>query len=181
MKTLASALALGALAAATTVHAAPNAERFGSGGHAVFVMTNDAEENQVIAFERSAFGTLGSPHRYGTGGRGSGGTVDPLASLTPDDRFVYASNAGTSSIAGFSIRDNGALVPLQSTVVGTNPAGATNLDITVSADGQFLYSLNGGSGSIGIFSIDSSDGSLASLGTLAGLPAAGGLNGIAAN
>jgi 6-phosphogluconolactonase (cycloisomerase 2 family) len=101
--------------------------------------------------------------------------------VTPDGRFVYASNAGTSSIAGFSIRDNGALVPLQSTVVGTNPAGATNLDITVSADGQFLYSLNGGSGSIGIFRIDPSDGSLTSLGTLAGLPAAGGLNGIAAN
>ena len=101
--------------------------------------------------------------------------------MTPDGRFVYASNAGTSSIAGFSIHNNGALVPLQSTVVGTNQAGATNLDITVSADGKYLYSLNGGNGSIGIFRIDWSDGSLTNLGALAGLPAGAGLNGIAAN
>jgi 6-phosphogluconolactonase len=376
MKTLASALALGVIASATAVHAAPDSDRFGFGGHAVFVMTNDANANEVVAYDRTPYGALGSPHRYDTGGRGSGGTVDPLASqgsltlsgdgsalfavtagsgtlsvfrvlgsrllltdrvptggsepnavaqsgslvyvlntagsssvvgfryhggrltripdslrllsgngvnsaslafspdgrflavteratnnldvfrvqpdgrlsaitvtpsvgpgafsltfapngaaivsetgaggpnssaissysigsgnklvpisasvptlgaancwnvVTPDGRFVYASNAGTSSISGFSIRKNGALVPLQSTVVGTNPAGATNLDVTVSSDGKFLYSLNGGSGSIGIFGIDASDGSLTNLGTLAGLPAGAGLNGIAAN
>lgn len=101
--------------------------------------------------------------------------------VTPDGRFVYASNAGSSSISGFSIRGNGALVPLQSTVVGVNPAGATNIDITVSADGRYLYSLNGGDGSIGVFRIDSSDGSLTNLGTRRGLPAGAGLNGIAAN
>ena len=65
--------------------------------------------------------------------------------------------------------------------MGTNPAGSTNLDITVSSDGNYLYSLNGGNGSVGIFRIDSSDGSLTNLGTLAGLPAGAGLNGIAAN
>ena len=101
--------------------------------------------------------------------------------VTPDGRFVYASNAATSSIAGFSIRNNGALAPLQSTVVAVNPAGATNLDLAVSADGNYLYSLNGGNGSVGIFRISSSDGSLTSLGTLGGLPAGAGLNGIAAN
>ncbi len=81
MKTLASALALGAIAAAvaTAVHAAPNADRSGL-GHAVFVMTNDANSNEVIAFDRTPYGALGSPHRHDTGGRGSGGTVDPLAS-----------------------------------------------------------------------------------------------------
>jgi 6-phosphogluconolactonase (cycloisomerase 2 family) len=61
-----------------------------------------------------------------------------------------------------------------------NPAGSTNLDITISSDGAFLYSLNAGGGSIGIFQIER-DGSLTNFGTQGGLPAAAGLNGIAAN
>jgi 6-phosphogluconolactonase (cycloisomerase 2 family) len=100
--------------------------------------------------------------------------------VTPDGRFVYASNAGTSSIAGFAIRADGSLQPVGSTIVGTNPAGATNLDITISADGRFLYSLNGASGSVGMFAI-SRDGSLVNLGVRGGLPAGAGLKGIAAN
>lgn len=100
--------------------------------------------------------------------------------VTPDGRFVYTSNAGTSSIAGFRIGLNGALLPLGSTIVGVNPAGSANLDITVSADGQYLYSLNAASGAIGIFRIER-DGLLTNFGTRAGLPAGAGLNGIAAN
>jgi 6-phosphogluconolactonase (cycloisomerase 2 family) len=100
--------------------------------------------------------------------------------VTPDGRFVYASNAGTSSISGFAIGGNGSLAPLPGTVLGLNPSGSTNLDITVSADGAYLYSLNAGSGSIGIFEIER-DGSLTNFGTQGGLPAAAGLNGIAAN
>lgn len=100
--------------------------------------------------------------------------------VTPDGRFVYTSNAGTSSIAGFRIGRNGALVPLGSTIVGMNPAGSANLDITVSADGLYLYSLNAASGAIGVFRIEH-DGLLTNFGALGGLPASAGLNGIAAN
>src|SRR4051812_16430324 len=111
MKTLASVLALGAIAATTAVHAtpaAPEADRFGFGGHAVFVMTNDASTNEVIAFERTSYGTLGSPHRFDTGGRGSGGTVDPLASqgsltLSGDGNALFAVNAGSGSLSVFRV------------------------------------------------------------------------------
>jgi hypothetical protein len=65
-------------------------------------------------------------------------------------------------------------------VVGINPAGSANLDITVSADGGYLYSLNAASGAIGIFQIEH-DGRLTNFGTVGGLPAGAGLNGIAAN
>ena len=108
------------------------------------------------------------------------GAANCWNAVTPDGRFVYASNAGTSSISGFQIGGNGSLTPLPGTVVGTNPAGATNLDIAVSADGAYLYSLNAANGSIGIFQIQH-DGGLTSFGTLGGLPAGAGLNGIAAN
>jgi 6-phosphogluconolactonase len=100
--------------------------------------------------------------------------------VTPDGRFVYTSNAGTSSISGFAIANNGALTPLPGTVVAVNPAGSTNLDIAVSADGAYLYSLNAASGAIGIFQIEQ-DGRLTNFGTIGGLPAGAGLNGIAAN
>jgi len=100
--------------------------------------------------------------------------------VTPDGRFVYASNAGTSSISGFAIGRQGSLSPIPGTVVAVNPAGSTNLDITVSSDGAYLYSLNAGSGAIGIFKIEH-DGHLTNFGTLNGLPAGAGLNGIAAN
>jgi 6-phosphogluconolactonase len=377
MKMLVSSLALGAIAsaAAISVALADGNDRFRA-QHAVFVMTNDAESNEVVAYERTPYGTLQSPRKYETGGRGSGGTLDPLGSqgsltlsddgslllavnagsgsvsvfrvfgsrlflsdrvptggsepnavaqhgklvyvlntagsssvvgffqregkliripgslrflsgnfvnsaslafsgdgrylvvterttnsidvfkvladgklspitvnpsagpgafsavfapngavlvsetgaggpnssaissysivadgkllpistsvptlgsancwnvVTPDGKFVYTSNTGTSSISGFSIKPNGALAPLQSTVVGVNPAGSANLDIAISADGRFLYSLNAASGAVGMFQIQSSDGSLVNLGTLGGLPAGAGLNGIAAN
>lgn len=100
--------------------------------------------------------------------------------VTPDGRFVYASNAGTSSISGFAIGNHGALTPIPGTVVAYNPADSANLDIAVSSDGAYLYSLNAGSGAIGIFKIEH-DGHLTNFGTLKGLPAGAGLNGIAAN
>jgi 6-phosphogluconolactonase (cycloisomerase 2 family) len=99
--------------------------------------------------------------------------------VTPDGRFVYTSNAGSSTISGFSIAANGTLTPLPGTVVTTQPAGSTNLDIAISANGKFLYTLNSGSGTVGMFVINS-DGSLTTLGEIGGLSASAGLNGIAA-
>lgn len=62
----------------------------------------------------------------------------------------------------------------------SNPAGATNLDITVSADGKFLYTLNSSNGTIGIFAIQK-DGTLLNAGSVEGISAKAGFNGIAAN
>jgi len=100
--------------------------------------------------------------------------------VTPNGRFVYASNAGSSTIAGFAISAAGTLTALPGTVVGANPTGSSNIDITVSADGKFLYSLNAATGAIGMFAIQPG-GTLTNLGTTGGLPASAGLNGIAAD
>jgi 6-phosphogluconolactonase len=109
------------------------------------------------------------------------GTANCWNAVTPDGRFAYTSNAGSSTISGFAINAAGALSPLPGTIVGTNPGGATNIDIAISADGQFLYSLNAGAGSIGVFAIAPAEGTLTNVGAVSGLPAAVGLNGIAAN
>jgi 6-phosphogluconolactonase len=99
--------------------------------------------------------------------------------VTPDGNFVYTSNAGSANISGFAIGSTGALTPVAGTVVGTNPAGSTNLDLTLSSDGKFLYTLNSGTGTVSIFGVNP-DGTLTSLGDAGGLSEAAGFNGIAA-
>jgi len=99
--------------------------------------------------------------------------------VTPDGRFVYTSNAGSSTISGFAISANGALAPIAGTIVATLPSGSANLDAALSANGKFLYTLDSGTGTVSVFAINS-DGTLNSLGEVGGIPAASGANGIAA-
>jgi 6-phosphogluconolactonase len=99
--------------------------------------------------------------------------------VTPDGRWVYTDNTGTSTISGFSIGKNGALTPLSGTIVATLPAGSTNLDLAVSANSKFLYTLDSGTGTVSIFRINE-DGTLTNMGEIGGLSASAGFNGIAA-
>ena len=99
--------------------------------------------------------------------------------VTPDGRFVYVSNAGSSTISGFAIGSTGALTALPGTVVGANPEGATNLDIAVSSDGKFIYTLNSVAGAVGIFAVQK-DGTLLDVGSASGVSPLSGFNGIAA-
>jgi 6-phosphogluconolactonase (cycloisomerase 2 family) len=108
------------------------------------------------------------------------GAANCWNAVTPDGRFVYVSNAGSSTISGFAISATGVLSALPGSVVGENPNGAGNLDIAVSADGQFLYTLNSSNGTIGIFAIQK-DGTLSSVGSASGVGQDTGFNGIAAN
>ena len=99
--------------------------------------------------------------------------------ITPNGAWVYVDNAGTFTVAGFSIAANGALAPIAGTILSTLPNGANNLDITTSGDGKYLYNLNSGLGTIGVYTINS-DGTLTQQGDIEGLPQTAGFNGIAA-
>jgi 6-phosphogluconolactonase len=99
--------------------------------------------------------------------------------ISPNGKWVYVDNAGTSTVAGFSITANGALTPIAGTILGTLPDGAANLDMTISGDGKYLFTLLSGGGAIGVFTINS-DGTLNELGKIEGLPKTAGFNGIAA-
>src|SRR6185312_10033120 len=70
MNVMRGILALGALGAVTLAPLveASTDENFAT-GHAVFVMNNDAEANEVIAYQRTTYGTLFSPRKFKTGGR----------------------------------------------------------------------------------------------------------------
>ena len=127
MKIIGTALALGVLATGAALPAlgSPGTENFGS-QHAVFVMTNDADSNEVIAYERTEYGTLQSSRKYQTGGRGSGGTVDPLASqgsltLGDDGSVLFAANAGSGTVSVFRVFGSHLLLSDRAPSEGSEP------------------------------------------------------------
>jgi len=97
--------------------------------------------------------------------------------VTPDGRYAYSANAGSSSISSFSVGVGGKLTLLQAAagITGAN-TGAT--DLAVTPDGQQLHIFASRGLQISSFTVGS-DGSLAPLGTVTGLPT--GAAGIAVN
>jgi 6-phosphogluconolactonase (cycloisomerase 2 family) len=116
-------------------------------GGAVFVMSNDANKNEVIAFERAANGTLGESVSFETHGRGSGGITDPLESqgsltLSQDHSLLFAVNAGSGDITVFNVH-KAALNFLSKT-----PSGGAQPSAIAESRG-LVYVLNsGGAGSL---------------------------------
>lgn len=109
---------------------------------AVFVMTNGSDLNQVVAFDRDELGLLIERSRVATGGRGTGGEIDPLQSqgslvLSQDSRWLFAVNAGSDEISQFAVEGTGiGLVDI------VRSRGARPISLTQSGD--LLYVLNAG-------------------------------------
>jgi 6-phosphogluconolactonase len=140
MKSIKTAIAMSAIAGAAWSGVSFAENDGNNAAHAVFVMTNNADSNQVVAFQRDRNGTLEDPHSYGTDGRGSGGTVDPLASqgsltLSADHAWLFAVNAGSGSVSVFRV--NGAQLELTDRVAteGSEPN-------SVAQFGSLVYVLN---------------------------------------
>ncbi len=133
-----------ALAVAAGLSVRSNAQT----GHrrgAVFVMTNAADKNEIIAYKRNADGSLDRQSTVSTGGRGSGGTTDPLGSqgsltLTQDSSFLLAVNAGSGEISVFQV--DGANLALVDKV----PCGGSE-PVAVAQHGNLVYVLNAGAAS----------------------------------
>jgi len=114
---------------------------------AVFVMTNSAEKNQVIAFERDTEGKLSYRATYDTEGRGSGGINDPLQSqgslkLSQDGSILFAANAGSGTVSVFAVEQGRLNFLDKAPSGGSEPAAiAENVGL--------VYVLNkGGQGSV---------------------------------
>ena len=78
----------------------------GSAAAAVYVQTNDAAENEVLAFERGADGRLAPLGRFATGGRGTGKPHLPSQSsivLSGDGRQLLVVNAGSDELSLFAV------------------------------------------------------------------------------
>lgn len=137
-----------ALAGTALSGAAANAQTTAhppTGAHAVFVQTNSVAGNAVVAYDRSADGTLHLAHTYATGGDGgvlAGSVVDHTASqgaLAYDNGLLYAVNAGSNTITTFRVTGD-TLSDRQ-----VLPSGG-DFPVSITAHGALVYVLNARSG-----------------------------------
>ena len=101
---------------------------------------NDAEANEVRVFERGRGGSLHEVRSYTTGGRGSGGTIDPLLSqgsltLSQDGKWLFAANAGSGTVSVFRVEGTRLLLTDEVPSGGAEPNA-------VAAHGDYIYVLN---------------------------------------
>jgi 6-phosphogluconolactonase (cycloisomerase 2 family) len=139
-----------------TAVAAPSSARLdkssGDVRGAVFTATNSASGNAIIAFARGDDGSLTPAGTFSTGGKGIGGTTDPLASQYSvlldgeDDRLLFVVNAGSNDVSTFRV--NGASL----TLVGTTSSGGTR-PTSLAIARHVLYVLNAGSNTVRGFDV----------------------------
>ena len=108
--------------------------------HAVFAMTNSVEGNQIIAYSRAADSSLIEGQHFFTGGRGSGGTTDPLASqgsltLSQDHSLLFAVNAGTGDLSVFRVLGANLLLVQLVSSGGSAP-------VAIAQHGNLVYVIN---------------------------------------
>jgi 6-phosphogluconolactonase (cycloisomerase 2 family) len=117
---------------------------------AVYVQTNDADHNEVIAITRSEDGSLALLGRYETGGHGTG--QPHLASqnsvvLSDDGRWLLVVNAGSDDVSLFAVDGDGLRLADRVGSGGSTPT-------SVAIRGSLAYVLNNGSASIAGFTIN---------------------------
>ncbi len=137
---LCGALVLLAALIALTPMAALSSSRPSVG--AVYAMSNGPEGNEVVVFERNIFGRLTLTNSYATGGLGTGGAIDPLASqnsliLSPNNRWLFAVNAGSNNISVFRVQRHNLKL------VGTYDSGGA-FPTSLTFYHNLLYALNAG-------------------------------------
>ena len=126
--------------------------RGGSEVGAVFTLSNSAAGNAVIAFGRSADGSLTPAGSFATLGNGTGAGLGSqgAVALSSDGQFLFAVNAASNTVTSFVVDGT------HLTRVSTVASGGT-LPISLTTYGGLLYVLNaGGTENITGFSIATS-------------------------
>src|ERR1700754_2854967 len=139
------------LSGQTTAFSALSQQAKGRG--AVFVMNNDPQKNEVIAYDRAANGYLTEAGHFDTGGRGSGGVTDPLEAqgaltLSQDHSLLFVVNAGSGNVSTFSVRRSNLVLVSKTASGGSQPVAVAQFQ-------NLVYVLNsGGAGSVVGFHLD---------------------------
>jgi len=143
--TLAGITAAGLGGGPATADAQVRAQAHDGISSAVFVQSNGLAGNQILAYSRSATGTLAFVHGYNTHGRGAratGAVVDPLASqgslyYDPKGALLIAVNGGSGTITSFRVSDD--------TLSDAQVLAAGRFPVSVTSHGSLVYVLDAGS------------------------------------
>ena len=123
-----------------------------AGGH-LYMQTNEVE-NGIIHYHWSANGALAEVDRVVTGGAGSG-ELSPIYQikrpndfegaasviLTPDRRFLFATNGGDNSVSSFAIDQEGRLTLLDVKKTGNREGGGAK-SLAYAPSSRTLYVLH---------------------------------------
>ena len=119
------------------------------GGH-LYMQTNEVK-NCIIHYHRSANGALAEVERVATGGAGSG-RISPIyhiarpnhfegagsVRLTPDRRFLFATNGGDNSVSSFAVDKEGWLTLLDARFTGNTTSGGAK-SVAYAPSSRTLY------------------------------------------
>ena len=122
----------------------------GPGGSpgAVFTMTNSADGNAIVAYQRFADGTLGEPSEFSTGGLGTGAGLGNQGGVVLSHNWLFAVNAGSNDVSVFHVGRGGLTLTDVEASLGEMP-------ISVAVHEDLVYVLNGaGAGGIQGFLFD---------------------------
>lgn len=110
-----------------------------SGPGAVYTMTNAIAGNQVLAFSRSADGSLTPIGAFSTGENGTGAGLGNQGGviLSPNNHLLFVVNAGSDNISVFDVK------PESLTLIGTFDSGGVR-PISLTLYKNLLYVLNAG-------------------------------------
>jgi 6-phosphogluconolactonase len=106
---------------------------------AVYTMSNAAEGNSVLMFDRNLFGWLKPAGEFDTGGLGTGGGLGNQGGLIidPAGRWLFVVNAGSDDISVFAVEEDGLSLVDREYSGGERP-------ISLSYSHNLLYVLNAG-------------------------------------
>ncbi|HYZ18111.1 MAG TPA: beta-propeller fold lactonase family protein [Gaiellaceae bacterium] len=132
-------------------------EKLGSGDGAVFVQTNEAEGNRVLALSRNSNGQLSQAESYSTGGSGDGSphlTSQGSVVLSEDGAHLLVTNAGSDELTAFTVGGEGL------SLLDTLSSGGGAPKSVAEHDG-LVYALNTGPPALAGFRLE--DGGLVAL------------------
>src|ERR1043166_2267872 len=100
--------------------------------NAVYLQTNDAENNEVVAFRRADDGTLSAIGTYSTGGRGTGKPhLASQSSVVVSGDRLFVVNAGSDDVSLFAITPDGLALLDRMASGGTMPTSIAVRDSQV--------------------------------------------------
>jgi len=111
-RNISTALLVVAMMLVSTAAVYANGPQANNAVGAVYTLTNAADGNEVVFFDRDPKGILTNARSISTEGNGSGGGLDELASqgsvvLSEDQRWLLVVNAGSNEITVFRVLPDG--------------------------------------------------------------------------